>query len=164
LEKLTTQFEFRQRKIKREIKILQNLRGGPNVIQLLDTVVQPKTIIVRFFWFASSFGTISDLQVRDPSSKTPSLVFEHVANTDFKILYPTLSDNDIRFYIHEVVVGFVFAKIFLLIFRCPQLSMIVVSSNQQLLVALSFAHSNGVMHRDVKPHNVMIDHTQVRIL
>ena len=39
----------RQRKIKREIKILQNLRGGPNVIQLLDTV-------------------------RDPGSKTPSLV------------------------------------------------------------------------------------------
>ena len=41
-------------------------------------------------------------QVRDPSSKTPSLVFEHVANTDFKILYPTLSDHDIRYYIHEV--------------------------------------------------------------
>jgi len=31
----------RQRKIKREIKILQNLRGGPNVIQLLDTVRDP---------------------------------------------------------------------------------------------------------------------------
>ena len=39
--------------IKREIKILQNLFGGPNVIQLLDVV-------------------------RDPQSKTPSLVFEYV--------------------------------------------------------------------------------------
>jgi hypothetical protein len=29
-------------------------------------------------------------------------VFEHVANTDFKVLYPTLSDFDIRFYMHEV--------------------------------------------------------------
>jgi casein kinase II subunit alpha len=46
--------------IKREIKILQNLFGGPNVIKLLDVV-------------------------RDQQSKTPSLIFEHVANTDFKV-------------------------------------------------------------------------------
>jgi casein kinase II subunit alpha len=46
--------------IKREIKILQNLFGGPNIIQLLDVV-------------------------RDPQSKTPSLIFEHVNNTDFKV-------------------------------------------------------------------------------
>ena len=36
---------------------------GTNIIQLLDVV-------------------------RDPQSKTPSLIFEHVNNTDFKILYP----------------------------------------------------------------------------
>jgi serine/threonine protein kinase len=64
--------------IKREIKILQNLCGGPNVIQLLDIV-------------------------RDAQSKTPSLVFEYVNNTDFKVLYPTLNDYDIRFYIYELL-------------------------------------------------------------
>lgn len=89
--------------IKREIKILQNLRGGTNIIGLLDVV-------------------------RDAASKTPSLIFEHVNNTDFKVLYPTLGDADIRYYIHEV------------------------------LRALDFSHSRGIMHRDVKPHNIMIDH------
>ena len=41
--------------------------------------------------------------VRDQQSKTPSLVFEHVNNTDFKVLYPTLNDYDIRYYILELL-------------------------------------------------------------
>lgn len=93
----------KKKKIKREIKILQNLRGGPNIIELLDVV-------------------------RDPTSRTPSLIFEHVNAADFKVLYPTLTDLDIRYYMYE------------------------------LLKALDFCHSKGIMHRDVKPHNVMIDH------
>lgn len=64
--------------IKREIKILQNLRGGPNIVKLLDIV-------------------------RDQHSKTPSLIFEYVNSTDFKVLYPTLTDYDIRYYIYELL-------------------------------------------------------------
>ena len=41
--------------------------------------------------------------VRDPQSKTPSLIFEYVNNTDFKVLYPTLVDSDVRFYVLELL-------------------------------------------------------------
>ncbi|ORX37702.1 kinase-like domain-containing protein [Kockovaella imperatae] len=101
----------KRQKIKREIKILQNLRGGINVIRLLDVV-------------------------GDNLSKTTSIVFEYVNSTDFKQLYPTLEDQDVRYYMF------------------------------QLLKALDYCHSKGIMHRDVKPNNIMIDHEkrQLRLI
>ena len=39
-----------------------------------------------------------------PPLRRPCLIFEHVNNVDFKVLYPTLLDADIRFYMHEICV------------------------------------------------------------
>uniref|UniRef100_A0A804LVP5 non-specific serine/threonine protein kinase n=1 Tax=Zea mays TaxID=4577 RepID=A0A804LVP5_MAIZE len=48
-------------------------------------------------------GKYSEVFEGDDESKTPSLIFEHVNNTDFKVLYPALSDYDIRYYIFELL-------------------------------------------------------------
>lgn len=68
----------KKKKIKREIKILQNLAGGPNIVALLDVV-------------------------RDPTPKIPSLITEYVHNVEFKSLYPRFTDHDVRFYMFELL-------------------------------------------------------------
>ncbi|EPY34983.1 casein kinase II subunit alpha, partial [Angomonas deanei] len=92
-------------KIKREISILRNLCGGPNVVRLLDVL-------------------------KDERTGTPVLVTEYVNKpVTLRTLMQnkTLTNFDLRYYIYEVL-------------RC-----------------LDFAHCRGIFHRDIKPHNVMID-------
>ncbi|KAJ1503682.1 Casein kinase II subunit alpha, partial [Coelomomyces lativittatus] len=63
-------------------------------------------------------------------SKIAALIFEYVENIEHKILYASFSDYDVRYYIYE------------------------------LLKALEYCHSKGIIHRDVKPQNVVIDHNK----
>mmetsp|Transcript_47358 Transcript_47358/g.146101 ORF Transcript_47358/g.146101 Transcript_47358/m.146101 type:complete len:384 (-) Transcript_47358:463-1614(-) len=98
----------KEKRLAREVLILQNLCGVPNVISLYDMVL-------------------------DEETGTPALVFEAVNNTDHKELYPTFTDHDVRYYMYE------------------------------LIRTLDLVHALGIMHRDVKPQNICIDHKRRKL-
>ena len=96
-------------RVKREIKILQDLAGGPNIVRLLEVA-------------------------RNSTRGSSSLVTEYVNATHYRPMYTTWNDTEVRFYMF------------------------------QLLRAVEYAHGLDIMHRDIKPHNIMIDphHQKVR--
>ncbi|KAK9881469.1 hypothetical protein WA026_016353 [Henosepilachna vigintioctopunctata] len=99
----------RRKKIKREIKILDYLKGGVNIVKLLAVV-------------------------SIPSSDLNGLIFEQMENNeDFKSIYMNLNESDTRYYMYEV------------------------------LRALDYCHSKGIMHRDVKPQNIIVDQKNKRL-
>jgi casein kinase II subunit alpha len=66
------------KKINREIKILRNLTGGPNVVTLLDVV-------------------------RDPAARYHSLIMEYVENVEWKALFARLTEADIKHYTFQLL-------------------------------------------------------------
>jgi len=112
----------KKKKIKREIKILQNLSGGPNIVALLDVVRDNQVILSQYSpnhepsaavpkAGTASKNTSNGYVASDDEnnnsflmqSKTPSLIFEYVNNTDFRSLYPKFVDYDVRYYIFELL-------------------------------------------------------------
>lgn len=68
--------------------------------------------------------------VKDYATQVPSLILEYVDNPEPKAQIRSFTEFDIRYYIYEI------SK------------------------ALDYSHSLGIIHRDVKTGNIMIDHKQ----
>ena len=66
--------------------------------------------------------------VKCPTKQTPCLIFEKIPCMETKILARKLKDMDIRLYMYK------------------------------LLQAVEHTHSHGIMHRDIKPLNIVINH------
>lgn len=105
---IKTLIPVRRRKIRREVKILQNLQGGPNIIKFISPV-------------------------QNNLHGCKALIFEYIENVPFNELDSILTDEDVRYYVYE------------------------------LLKALEWCHSKGIIHRDVKPQNVMVDHKRKKL-
>jgi casein kinase II subunit alpha len=65
--------------------------------------------------------------VENSDSKQLTFVFEYAPSIDFSELCKTFDDVELKHYLY------------------------------QLLLALKYAHSNGIMHRDIKPQNILYD-------
>lgn len=92
----------RKVKIAREIRILELLKNGPNIVGCYDICFDSQTM-------------------------TPSIIFEFFSTVNLKNVMLNLSLADVKVYMFQV-------------FR-----------------ALDYCHSQGIMHRDVKPMNIIID-------
>ncbi|RZB89840.1 Pkinase and/or APH domain containing protein [Asbolus verrucosus] len=108
---------------------VHDVKNDSVVVKLLKPIKKPKIKReIKILEHLKNSPNIINLYatVTIPNTGLHALIFESTSNNeDFKEVYLKLSDLDIRFYIYEILKG------------------------------LDYCHSKGIMHRDVKPHNII---------
>lgn len=108
----------------------------PIVVKVLNPVRMPKiNREIAILGVLRDAPNISHLidVCKDPDSGRISLILNYAENNDVKYLFGKMTSRDIALYTYGV------------------------------LRALSYAHKNGIMHRDVKPGNIMWNQTTKQV-
>ena len=74
-------------------------------------------------------------------------------------IYDRGETNGSYFIVMEYVEGRTLKELIRSLGPCPIQR--AIAYTRQILAALRYAHRNGVIHRDIKPHNVIVDHEGV---
>jgi casein kinase II subunit alpha len=108
------------------------LNGQPCVLKVLKPVKEKRLAreILILMNICGAPNAINLLDLaKDKTTETHVFVFEHVNSVPHRKLFPTMGPLDIRFYLYEV------------------------------LRSLDVVHAMGIMHRDIKPQNIVYDPT-----
>jgi casein kinase II subunit alpha len=103
------------------------------VIKILKPIRKSKVLreikVLKVLEHVAGVPSISDI-VKDNSTKTPSIIFQHMDSQEFLQVVAKAEELDVKFYLWEI------------------------------LRILDSAHSNGIIHRDLKPSNILVDHSK----
>lgn len=115
-----------------EVYFAKNVKFNVNcVVKLYTRKVDRDTMMREIAILQSVCGGPNIVKIYDalylPSVNASAVVMEHVNFTHFSELYPRLTGDDIRYYMRK------------------------------LLVSMQYLHQHGIVHRDIKPHNYLID-------
>lgn len=115
-----------------EVYFAKNVKFNVNcVVKLYTRKVDRDTMMREIAILQSVCGGPNIVKIYDalylPSVNASAVVMEHVNFTHFSELFPKLTGEDIRFYMRK------------------------------LLVSMQYLHQHGIIHRDIKPHNYLID-------
>lgn len=111
------------------------ITGQPVVMKVFRTDKFPRKKMMREIMITQSLcGSDRIVKLLDiiehNATQSPALIFEYVNNTRYDTLYKTFTPEDVKHYAY------------------------------QLLEALEYAHDMGIIHKDVKPANLVIDHAK----
>ncbi len=132
-------------------------RGGMGVVYRAVHVHMDRTVAIKAL--LPQFA--GDKEVRRRLFQEQRIL-DRLRHANIVALHDVYSDEDSLYLVMEFIEGTTLDQVVLDDGPMPFLR--VASMGQQLLGALAFAHSRGVVHRDIKPPNIILTRSEAKLL